>query len=103
MTSRRPRLKISNTLTVQAPIPAIAVRCSTTSLSGSARKFFASLRLDMNQRASSPMVFAFVRDNPVFTKARGRIATSFEGVSGLVTASLRRAKIAAAAFPETLW
>ena len=48
------------------------------------------------------MVFAFARDNPVFTRVRGGIATTFEGVSGLVIASLRRAKIAAAAFPETL-
>ncbi len=48
------------------------------------------------------MVFAFARDNPVFTRVRGCIATTFEGVSGLVIASLRRVKIAAAAFPETL-
>jgi hypothetical protein len=49
------------------------------------------------------MVRVFVLDSPTFVKVCVRKARIFEGVSGLVTTSLSRAKIAAAAFPETLW
>jgi hypothetical protein len=49
------------------------------------------------------MVRAFALDNPALIKTGGRNASILDGISGLVATSLSRTKIAAAAFPDTLW
>ena len=97
-----PGNRVNYTLAVQTPTPGIAVRCSTISLSGSVGRDRASLRLEMNQRASSRMVRTLALDNPVFINARGINTAIFDGVSGPVSAAFRRPKIAAAAFADTL-
>jgi hypothetical protein len=78
MTSVLPKLKMSKTLTVQALMPEIFVRCPMTSPSGSFQRVFANPRLELNHRASSWIVRVFVLDNPVFVKLCARNARIFE-------------------------
>ena len=90
-------------MTVHGPMPAIAVSISTTCSSASVGKADASLRCDVNHAARLPMLCAFVAERPAFLNVDEGNARIFAGVSGPSALSLRRAKIDAAALPETLW
>src|SRR5271163_3912344 len=100
-TSSRPRLKIRKTLAVHTPMPGISISASITSLSGSVGSAFALRRFAENHSARLRIACVFAFESPADIIAAGVRAVTLLGVRVPATI-FRRAKMAAAALPETL-